>query len=132
MPSSAVAPAPVITGAGAPGTQVLTANDEGFVYVETKSKLLRCRLDTESVGCDSQFDNSPMIDGQPATFVSVSSAGTLRWIAGNLDNDPSITLDYGHYAAVGWTIIASPGGIRFTNDATAHGMYVGVEGVQYF
>jgi hypothetical protein len=35
-----------------------------------------------------------------------------------------VTLDYRMYEAVGWTIAATDSGTRFTNDRTAHGMFV--------
>ena len=110
----------------------LPPNDEGYVYIETKSGLTRCQISTESVGCESQFTNSPTIDGAPANGVEVTADGTMRWILGNLGAIPTTTIDYATYHAVGWTIDASSSGTRFTNDSTGHGMSVSTEGAQAF
>jgi len=125
------APGPSATAAPGPG-ETLPSNDQGYVYVETKSGKTRCELNSESVGCESQFENSPVVDGEPANGVSVTSGGTVRWVVGNLGDIPTVTLDYGTYSAAGWTIAADSSGTRFTNDATGHGMFVAVEGVQSF
>jgi hypothetical protein len=87
-----------------PGGQVLTP-ENGYVFIETKSGKTRCQLNTSEVGCETQFTNSPVLDG---------------------------TLDYAIYSAVGWTIDAGEDGTRFTNDGTGHGMVVAVDGVQAF
>ncbi|WP_099024164.1 hypothetical protein [Mycolicibacterium palauense] len=123
-PSSAIA-AP-------PGTETLPPNDQGYVFVQTKSGKTRCQLNRETVGCESQFENSPDIDGTPANGVSVTSGGSVHWVLGNLGNIPAVTLDYRTYTAQGWTIDAEAGGTRFTNDATGHGMFVAVQGVESF
>ena len=121
------------TATAAPGpAETLPTNDEGYVYVETKSGKTRCQLNRETVGCESEFENSPVVDGQPANGVSVTAGGTVHWVAGNLGEIPAVTLDYRTYSAAGWTITADSGGTRFTNDATGHGMFVAVEGVQSF
>ena len=112
--------------------ETLPSNEQGYVYVETKSGKTRCELNSESVGCESQFENSPVVNGEPANGVSVTAGGTVRWIVGNLGDIPTVTLDYGTYSAAGWTIAADSNGTRFTNDATGHGMLVAVEGVQSF
>ncbi len=123
---------PTGTAAPAPGSETLPADDQGYVFVETKSGKTRCQLNTESVGCESQFENSPVVDGAPANGVSVSSSGNLRWVLGNIGDIPAVTLEYRTYAAAGWTIAADSEGTRFTNDATGHGMFVAVGGVQAF
>lgn len=110
----------------------LPPSDEGYVYIETKSGLTRCQISADSVGCESQFTNSPVIDGAPANGVEVTPDGTMRWILGNLGAIPTTTIDYATYHAVGWTIDASTGGTRFTNDSTGHGMSVSTEGVSAF
>lgn len=110
----------------------LPPSDEGYVYIETKSGLTRCQISTASVGCESQFTNSPVVDGAPANGVEVTSGGTMRWILGNLGAIPTTTIDYAVYHAVGWTIDASSSGTRFTNDSTGHGMSVSTEGASVF
>ena len=122
-------PGPTVT----PGDgSSLPADERGYVYIETKSGQTRCQLNSESVGCESQFHNSPEIEGEPANGVSVTADGALSWVLGNLGNIPVVTLDYGSYSAVGWTIATDPTGTRFTNESTGHGMVVAVEGVQSF
>jgi hypothetical protein len=125
-------PTPGPTAGPSPGGTTLPADDRGYVYIETKSGKTRCQLNNSSVGCESQFENSPEIDGEPANGVSVSTAGQLDWVVGNLGNIPTVALDYGTYSATGWTIDAGADGTRFTNDGTGHGMFVAVEGVQSF
>lgn len=117
----------------APGDGATLPTDErGYVYIETKSGQTRCQLNSETVGCESQFENSPDIEGEPANGVSVTADGALSWVLGNLGNIPVVTLDYGSYSAAGWRIDADASGTRFTNEATGHGMVVAVEGVQSF
>lgn len=132
LPPPSLTVAPGTPTAPSPGTQTLPANDRGYVFVETKSGKTRCQLNSQSVGCESQFENSPEVDGAPANGVSVTSGGTVHWVLGNLGDIPAVTLDYRTYAAAGWTIAADASGTRFTNDATGHGMFVAVEGVQSF
>lgn len=110
----------------------LPTDERGYVYIETKSGQTRCQLNSESVGCESQFQNAPDIEGEPANGVSVTADGALSWVLGNLGNIPVVTLDYGTYSAAGWTISADASGTRFTNESTGHGMVVAVEGVQSF
>lgn len=105
---------------------------EGYVYIETKSGLTRCQITADSVGCESQFSNSPVIDGTSANGVEVTPDGTMRWILGNLGAIPTTTIDYAVYHAVGWTIDANTSGTRFTNDSTGHGMSVSTEGASAF
>ncbi len=124
---------PTATAAPGPGgEQTLPTDDSGLVYVETKSGKTRCQLSSDAVGCESDFDNSPEIDGERANGVKVTAGGNLTWIVGNLGNIPTVTLDYQTYEAAGWTIAADPSGTRFTNDATGHGMFVATEGVDAF
>jgi hypothetical protein len=119
-------PTPAVPG------ETLPASAQGYVYVETKSGKTRCQLNSQSVGCESQFENSPVVSGTRANSVSVDAAGTVNWIVGNLGDIPAVTLDYRTYSAAGWTIAAGETGTRFTNDVTGHGMFVAVEGVESF
>lgn len=130
-PESSTATAAPAPGPGS-GGQTLPTDDAGMVYIETKSGKTRCQLSSDSVGCESEFENSPEIDGEPANGVKVTAGGDLTWVVGNLGNIPTVTLDYATYDAAGWTITADPGGTRFTNDATGHGMFVATEGVDSF
>jgi hypothetical protein len=125
------APAPTATAAP-PGGAVSLPPEDGHVYVETKSGKTRCQISDEAVGCESEFTNSPMVDGEHANGVSVTAGGDMRWILGNLGDVPVVTLDYRTYLAEGWTIAASSSGTRFTNDHTGHGMFVSIEKVDAF
>ncbi|TGD89198.1 hypothetical protein BayCH28_07510 [Mycolicibacterium sp. CH28] len=115
-----------------PGGQTLPPSDTGYVYIETKSGQTRCQINSDSVGCESNFANPPVVNGQPANGVEVSAGGGVRWIAGNLGDIPTTPLDYATYHAVGWTIEASDSGTRFTNDGTGHGMFISTQGVEVF
>lgn len=114
------------------GGQVLEPNANGYVYIETKSGKTRCQISADTVGCESQFADSPVIDGEHATGVEVSASGSNRWVLGNLGAMPTTTIDYDTYQAVGWTIVAGTDGTRFTNDGTGHGMFVSTERVDFF
>ncbi|BBY58938.1 hypothetical protein MSAR_20740 [Mycolicibacterium sarraceniae] len=107
-------------------------SDTGYVYIETKSGLTRCQINAQAIGCESDFTNPPVVNGEPANGVEVTASGSVRWIAGNLGDIPTTPLDYATYHAVGWTIDASPDGTRFTNDGTSHGMFISTEGVKVF
>src|SRR5690348_7923208 len=66
-PPKTLAPAPTSTAAP-PGAELL-APENGYVFIETKSGKTRCQLSTAEVGCESQFANSPVLDGVPANGV---------------------------------------------------------------
>lgn len=107
-------------------------SETGDVYIETKSGKTRCQISADSVGCESDFTNAPSVEGQPANGAEVSADGDNRWILGNLGAIPTTTIDYDIYHALGWTIDADTDGTRFTNDATGHGMFISIEGVEFF
>jgi hypothetical protein len=124
-------PTPTAPVAPSPGGDTLPSSG-GYVYIETKSGQTRCQISADSVGCESNFTNSPVVDGQPANGVEVTAEGNLRWITGNLGDIPTTTIDYATYHAVGWTIEASEKGTRFTNGGTGHGMFVSTDEVDVF
>jgi hypothetical protein len=130
-PPKTLTPAPTSPTAAAPGAEVLPP-ENGYVFIETKSRKTRCQLSTAEVGCEAQFTNSPVLDGGHANGVRLTANGEVSWLAGNLGDIPVVTLDYRMYSAVGWTIDAGEDGTRFTNDSTGHGMTVSVDGVQAF
>lgn len=115
-----------------PGTSTLEPNAAGYVYIETQSGVTRCQISADTVGCESEFTDSPLVDGEPANGVEVSASGDNRWVLGNLGAMPTVTIDYTTYYAVGWTIEAGSDGTRFTNDETGHGMFVSTERVDFF
>ena len=80
-------PTPTATVVPSPGGDTLPSSG-GYVYIETKSGQTRCQISADSVGCESNFTNSPVVDGQPANGVEVTADGSLRWITGNLGRHP--------------------------------------------
>ena len=122
-PSSGTPPAAAIP---------LPPDANGRVFIETKSGQTRCQIDSDSVGCEAPFTNSPTVDGEKAHGVSITAAGEVQWVAGNLGDIPTVPIDYQTYDAVGWTIDASESGTRFTNQHTGHGMFVRIEKVDTF
>ena len=123
MPANPTAPA---------GAIPLPPDQNGYVFIETKSGTTRCQINKDTVGCEAPFTNSPMQDGEHANGVSVDSRGKVQWVLGNLGAIPTVTIDYKTYAAQGWTINATTDGTRFTNDQTGHGMFVSIEKVNTF
>jgi hypothetical protein len=114
-----------------PSAQALQPQN-GYVYVTTKSGQTRCQLSATEVDCEAPFTNAPVVDGLPANGVRVTASGQLGWVSGNLGDIPVVTIDYRTYSAVGWTIVASEDGTRFTNDGTRHGMFVAIAKVEVF
>jgi hypothetical protein len=129
-------PAPIIPlpppSSAPPGAVALEPNDQGYVFIETKSGKTRCQISAKEADCEAQFTNSPVMDGRHANGVTVTAAGAIRWVVGNLGDIPAVTLDYQTYRAQGWTIAADSSGTRFTNDRTAHGMFVSIDRVEQF
>lgn len=132
-PPSATTGQPTPTRTEVPsGDQVLPANEAGYVYIETKSGKTRCQISADNVGCESDFADAPVYEGQKATGVEVSASGSNRWVVGNLGAMPTTTIDYATYRAVGWSIVADGSGTTFTNDSTGHGMFVSTDRVDFF
>ena len=114
------------------GAIPLPPDQSGHVFIETKSGQTRCQIDSDSVGCEAQFTNSPMQDGERANGVNITASGDVQWVLGNLGDIPTVTIDYQTYDAAGWTIAASESGTRFTNEHIGHGMFVSIENVETF
>ena len=135
-PTSTSATSAVPTTPGSPtapaGAIPLPPDQNGYVFIETKSGVTRCQINKDSVGCEAPFTNSPLQDGEHANGVSVTADGNVQWVLGNLGAIPTVTIDYKTYDAQGWTINATPDGTRFTNDHTGHGMFVSIEKVNTF
>ena len=132
-PSSTPAPSSSPANPTAPAGAIPLAPDQnGYVFIETKSGMTRCQINKESVGCEAPFTNSPLQDGEHANGVSINSSGSVQWVLGNLGAIPTVTIDYKTYQAQGWTISATADGTRFTNDRTGHGMFVSIEKVNTF
>lgn len=114
------------------GNIPLPPDANGYVFIETKSGQTRCQIDSENVGCEAEFTNSPIEDGTRANGVNVNADGDVQWVLGNLGDIPTVTIDYRTYEAEGWTIEATIEGTRFTNNHTEHGMFVSIENVETF
>ncbi|OSC38130.1 hypothetical protein [Mycobacterium decipiens] len=128
-PTQPTAPASPTAPAGA---VPLPPDQNGYVFIETKSGMTRCQINQDSVGCEAPFTNSPMQDGEHSNGVRITAAGSVQWVLGNLGAIPTVTIDYRTYAAQGWTIDATVDGTRFTNDQTGHGMFVSIDKVNTF
>lgn len=136
-PSATAGPAPGLpTAPGSPtapaGAIPLPADQNGYVFIETKSGTTRCQINKDTVGCEAPFTNSPLQDGEHANGVSIDAGGKVQWVLGNLGAIPTVTIDYKTYNAEGWTISAAADGTRFTNDHTGHGMFVSIDKVNTF
>jgi len=125
-------PAPTSTPTVAAPPAEALAPQNGYVFITTKSGQTRCQISTAEVDCEAPFTNSPSVDGSPANGVRVTADGQLSWVLGNLGDIPVVPVDYRTYTAQGWTIVATVDGTRFTNDATTHGMFVAIGGVDAF
>jgi hypothetical protein len=130
-PKTITPPPSTPTARTPPGAEVLPP-ENGYVFIETKSGQTRCQLSQDEVGCEAPFTNSPLQDGLRANGVRLTADGSVEWIVGNLGDIPVVTLDYRTYRALGWTIVATEDGTRFTNDDTGRGMVVAIEGVETF
>jgi hypothetical protein len=131
-PPSPPAPTTSVSPSRPAGAIALPPDDNGYVFIETKSGRTRCQISSPQVDCEAQFTNSPLKDGHHANGVSVSADGTVQWVLGNLGDIPVVTIDYLTYEAQGWTIKADIEGTRFTNDRTGHGMVVSIDKVDSF
>lgn len=114
------------------GAVALPPDENGYVFIETKSGKTRCQISTRRVDCEAQFTNTPLKDGEHVNGVSVSSDGTVQWVLGNLGDIPVVTIDYQSYQAQGWNIKADVDGTRFTNERTGHGMFVSIDTIETF
>ena len=132
IPAPPTTPTPPASPTAPAGAIPLPPDQNGYVFIETKSGLTRCQINKESVGCEAPFTNSPLQDGEHANGVSITAGGSVQWVLGNLGAIPTVTIDYKTYDAQGWTIVASEAGTRFTNGHTGHGMFVSVEKVNTF
>lgn len=104
----------------------------GYVFITTKSGQTRCQISTAEVDCEAPFTNAPVVDGEPANGVRVTTGGQLTWVLGNLGDIPVVPIEYRTYTALGWTIAAGEDGTRFTNDGTTRGMFVAIGSVNAF
>jgi hypothetical protein len=133
QPSPKAMPSPTPPRPTPPASTIpLPPNDRGYVFIETKTGQTRCQINANNVGCQAQFTDSPMQDGEHANGVNINASGSVQWVLGNLGDFSAVTIDYHTYGAEGWTIAASEDGTRFTNDRTGHGMFVSIEHVDTY
>jgi hypothetical protein len=126
------APTTPATPTAPAGAIPLPPDQNGYVFIETKSGMTRCQINKDSVGCEAPFTNSPLQDGEHANGVNITAGGSVQWVLGNLGAIPTVTIDYKTYDAQGWTINATAEGTKFTNNHTGHGMFVSIEKVDTF
>jgi hypothetical protein len=131
-PGPSTSPATPASPTAPAGAIPLPPDQDGYVFIETKSGTTRCQINKDSVGCEAPFTNSPMQDGERTNGVNITAGGSVQWVLGNLGAIPTVTIDYKTYDAQGWTINASADGTRFTNNQTHHGMFVSIEQVNTF
>jgi hypothetical protein len=135
-PSTSAMKSSVVSTSTPPTPSVieLSPNDHGYVRVATKSGMTRCSLNLELVACHTAGDNWPRgSDGHPFHVASVTSDGQFQWVKADLGElEGIVTMEYQTYGAVGWTIVATADGTKFTNDRTGHGMTVSTEKVEPF
>jgi hypothetical protein len=128
-PAPAAAPPPV--AAPAPGPQTLAPSRGGMVYIVTKSGKTYCQISTSEVDCQSSFTfATPMSNGCPANGVTFHSNGSLEWICGDLGDIPVVSIGYGSYRALSWTIDANYSGTTFTHTGTGHSIFVSMDSVK--
>ncbi|MBV5246183.1 hypothetical protein KUF57_21830 [Mycolicibacterium sp. PAM1] len=114
--------------------EVIPPNAYGYVVVQTAGGDTQCLVDTTYVGCETEGTNwQQHLDGSgPYHGVRINADGTGSWVDGNLGAAAPQTLGDRTYRALGWTIVSSPAGMRFTNDRTGHGAIVSAAKVQTF
>ena len=113
-----------------------TAGHDAKVKTQTPPMLCEIGSDDADPGigpnvvCQGSFAQAPPEDDQ--AYVTASGQFTYRTanIGVGYPHDPFDTLAPGEtYYIQGWTVVAGDDGIRFTNDATGHGMFVGSDTV---
>jgi hypothetical protein len=72
-------------------------------------------------------------------LAAITALGAFSWQDGNIGgagepwSQTDMTLTYGQaFHILGWTILPSSDGTRFTNDGSGHGMFVSVDNVSSF
>lgn len=136
------------------------AADASGQYVRTQSSRVRCWVTatgvmtgntSPTVICEASSPTSPPWDQwenngflqAPLVRTDLHSTGALVDAAGNssfqvgnigaANPENDLILNYGQtYGIQGWTITSSPGGTRFVNNVTGHGMFVSIENTYPF
>jgi hypothetical protein len=117
-----------------------SADPSDYQYVQTVSGAVRCVLSSDHVSCERSsadgFPGAPPSEsGGNMNIARIDADGSFEWGLANMgspDGGP-VTLAYDQpYQFNGWTVAPSFDGTRFTNDATGHGMFVSIDGVDPF
>lgn len=128
-------PPPLRPPSAAPPTEraprVLQPSRGGMVYVATKSGKTRCQLMPLEIDCQSQFINTPYVGGLRANGIRFNADGSYEWVVGDLGDIPTVTLDYGNYRALVWSIEATSSGTTFTHTGTGRAVFVSVESIRF-
>jgi hypothetical protein len=129
--TQAPAPPPKLSQPPAP---VALPTRGGSVHVKTRSGKTICQVTAGDVECNVEFTRqTPILNGLPASGVSVTARGSWQWLVGDPGDPDYETLGYGTvYRALGWTITPTSEGTTFMNDATGHGMTVSVDDFSTF
>lgn len=125
------AAAAAITSAPVASADPTTGHD-AKVNIQTPRMLCEIGSDDATPGigpnviCQRSFVQAPAEDDQ--AFITAS--GQFSYRSANIgigyNHAPFDTLVPGQtYHIQGWTAVAADNGIRFTNDGTAHGMFIG-------
>jgi hypothetical protein len=126
-------------------------------YVRTESGRVRCVVQLDEVACEasglgskgflqapislpeSECRYAPCPGGIHQDLAEIKASGAFRWEDGNIGGvgpdwaQTDTVLSYGQkYHILGWTILPTSDGTRFTNDGTGHGMFVSIENVYSF
>jgi len=123
QPAAAPPPAP------SPPKVTTLAPSGGYVYIVTKSGKTRCQITTTEVGCQAPFTHTPYVNGVQANGIRFTSDGSYQWVVGDLGDIPVVTLDYGTYRALTWTIDATYDGTTFTHGGSGHKLFVSIDRV---
>ncbi|MEO3759783.1 hypothetical protein ABGB19_16035 [Mycobacterium sp. B14F4] len=124
------APPPPTASPAPPRVTALQPNG-GYVYIITKSGKTRCQITTIEVDCQAPFTNTPFVEDMRANGIRFMSDGSYDWVVGDLGDIPVVTLDYGTYRALSWTVEASSVGTRFTHGGTGHSLFVSIDRVEW-
>jgi len=118
------------------------ADPSDFQYVSTVSGAVRCVISADHVSCERSsaegFPDAPPADSGTGNMniARVDADGSFEWGLANIGSGPDggpLMLQYDlPYQIKGWTVAPSSDGTRYTNDATGHGMFVSIDGVDPF
>lgn len=103
----------------------------GMVYIATKSGKTRCQLMPLEVDCQSQFTNTPYVGGLRANGIRFNADGSYEWVVGDLGDIPTVSLGYGNYQALAWSIDATSSGTTFTHNGTGRSVFVSVDSIRF-